>query len=154
MGKDHAHNERGNPLPPHGLLFPISSNGYFICRLPSHRQDTTVFVTSVVEHWLEREIAEWVHHEGSIRRSIAPCANCLTTELHLAPCCKLTCCWWLLLLCFCTSLFLTHCFFIQPTYQCRINPWQGFEFLLAPRHPPPAERLHWSLILVGPLALL
>ena len=28
---------------------------------PSHRQDTTVFVTPVVEHWLEREIAQWVH---------------------------------------------------------------------------------------------
>ena len=30
-----------------------------------------VFVTPVVEHWLEREIALWVHHEGSIRRPIA-----------------------------------------------------------------------------------
>ena len=29
---------------------------------------TTTFVTPVVEHWLEREIAQWVHHEGSIRR--------------------------------------------------------------------------------------
>ena len=30
---------------------------------PSHRQDihTTAFVTQVVEHWLEREIAQWVH---------------------------------------------------------------------------------------------
>ena len=27
----------------------------------------------------------WVHHEGSIRRPIAPWANALTTELHLAP---------------------------------------------------------------------
>ena len=23
------------------------------------------FVTPIVEHWLEREIAQWVHHEGS-----------------------------------------------------------------------------------------
>ena len=23
------------------------------------------FVTPVMEHWLEREIAQWVHHEGS-----------------------------------------------------------------------------------------
>ena len=29
---------------------------------------TTAFVTTVVEHWLEREIAHWIHHEGSIRR--------------------------------------------------------------------------------------
>ena len=42
---------------------------------------TTAFVTPVVEHWLEREIAQWVYHEGSIRRSIAKWANALTTEL-------------------------------------------------------------------------
>ena len=39
----------------------------------------------VVEHWLDREIAQWVHHKGSIRRPIAPWANALTRELHLAP---------------------------------------------------------------------
>ena len=34
---------------------------------------TTAFVTPVVEHWLEREIAQWgPPHEGSIRRPIAP----------------------------------------------------------------------------------
>ena len=31
MVKDHSDSERGNPLPPHGLLFPISSNSSFIC---------------------------------------------------------------------------------------------------------------------------
>ena len=46
---------------------------------------TTAFVTPVVEHWLEREIAQWVHHEVSIRRPITPWANTLTTELHLTP---------------------------------------------------------------------
>ena len=39
MVKDHSDSERGNPLPPHGLLV----------------------VTQVMEHWLEREIAQWVH---------------------------------------------------------------------------------------------
>ena len=34
MVKDHSDSERGNPLPPHGLLFPISSKGYFICIIP------------------------------------------------------------------------------------------------------------------------
>ena len=34
MVKDHSDNERGNPLVPHGLLFPISSKGYFICIIP------------------------------------------------------------------------------------------------------------------------
>ena len=45
---------------------------------------TTAFVTPVVEHWLEREIAQWVHHKGSIR-PITPSTNALITELHLAP---------------------------------------------------------------------
>ena len=34
MVEDHADSERENPLPPHGLLFPISSKGYFICTIP------------------------------------------------------------------------------------------------------------------------
>ena len=46
---------------------------------------STAFVTPVVEHWLEGEIAQWLHYEGSIRRPIAPWANYLTTELHIAP---------------------------------------------------------------------
>ena len=74
MVKNHSYMERGNPLPQHGLLFPISRITH-----------TTAFVTPVVGHWLKREIAQWVHHEGSIQRPIAPRANALTTELHLAP---------------------------------------------------------------------
>ena len=34
MVKDHSDNERGNLLPPHGLLFPINSKGSFICTIP------------------------------------------------------------------------------------------------------------------------
>ena len=34
MVKDHPDSERGNPLPPHGLLFLINSKGYFICTIP------------------------------------------------------------------------------------------------------------------------
>ena len=72
MVKDHSDSERGNLLPPHGLLFPISSKGYFICTIPERIAHTTAFVTPDGEHWLEREIAQWVHHKGSIRRPIAP----------------------------------------------------------------------------------
>ena len=36
---DHSDSERGNPLPPHGLLFPISSKGSLYA--PSHTQDST-----------------------------------------------------------------------------------------------------------------
>ena len=31
---------------------------------------TTAFVTPVVEHWLEREIAEWVHHEVDSKAAV------------------------------------------------------------------------------------
>ena len=34
MVKDHSDSEIGNPLPPHGLLFPINSKGSFICIIP------------------------------------------------------------------------------------------------------------------------
>ena len=34
MVKDHSDSERGNLLPPHGLLFLISSKGSFICIIP------------------------------------------------------------------------------------------------------------------------
>ena len=34
MVKDHSDSERVNPLPPHGLLFPIRSKGSFICIMP------------------------------------------------------------------------------------------------------------------------
>ena len=57
MVKDHSDSEKGNLLPPHRLLLSINSKGSFICTIPH----TTAFVTPVVEHWLEREIAQWVH---------------------------------------------------------------------------------------------
>ena len=34
MVKDHSDSEKGNPLPPHGVLFPINSKGSFICIIP------------------------------------------------------------------------------------------------------------------------
>ena len=56
-------------MSPHGLLFPISSKGSFICIIPTDRTThTTAFVTLVVEHWLERDIAQWVRHEGIVNR--------------------------------------------------------------------------------------
>ena len=56
MVKDHSDSEKGNPLPPHRLLLSINNKG------PTDRiTHTTAFVTPVVEHWLKREIAQWVH---------------------------------------------------------------------------------------------
>ena len=34
MVTDNSDSEKGNPLPPHRLLFPISSKGSFICTIP------------------------------------------------------------------------------------------------------------------------
>ena len=40
-----------------------SENGFFYMHHPTYRiAHTTTFVTPVVEHWLERDIAQWVHH--------------------------------------------------------------------------------------------
>ena len=67
MVKDHSDSEKGNPLPPHRLLFPINSKDYFIFTIKTDRKThTTAFVTPVVEHWLEREIAQWVITSGVI----------------------------------------------------------------------------------------
>ena len=43
--KDYEDSERGNPI--------------------SRIAHTTPFVIPIVKHWLEREIAPWVYHEGS-----------------------------------------------------------------------------------------
>ena len=61
MVKDNSDSEKGNPLPPHRLLFPINSKGSFICTIPDRIAHTKAFVTPVMEHWLEREIPQWVH---------------------------------------------------------------------------------------------
>ena len=50
--------------------------GLFYMHHPTDR------ITPVVEHWLEREIAQWVHYERSIRRPIALWANALTSRSH------------------------------------------------------------------------
>ena len=41
---------------------------FYLTTHSQQRQDNTYhgFVIPVVEHWLEREIAQRVHHEGSI----------------------------------------------------------------------------------------
>ena len=39
MVKDHSDSEKGNPLPPHGLLFRLTAR--VLLYTPSHRQDST-----------------------------------------------------------------------------------------------------------------
>ena len=61
MVKDHSDSEKGNPLPPHWLLFPIDSKCFYMHHPTDRITHITAFVTAVVEHWLEQEIAQWVH---------------------------------------------------------------------------------------------
>ena len=67
MVKYHSDSERGNPLPPQGLLFQIRSKVFYMHHPIDRITHTAAFVAPVVEHWLEREIAQWVHYEGSIQ---------------------------------------------------------------------------------------
>ena len=70
MVKDHSDSEKGNQLPPHRLLFPISSKGSYNMHHPTDRiAHTTAFVTPVVEHWLERETL----FEGKDKATIFKC---------------------------------------------------------------------------------
>ena len=49
MVKDHTVSEKGNPLLPHGLLFPISSKGLLYAS--SHRQDNTYHGLCYNQSW-------------------------------------------------------------------------------------------------------
>ena len=82
----HTFRRVGTPVQKHIHNHYLIQHTFSAWTYPTDRiAQTTAFVTPVVEHWLEWEIAQWVHHEGSIRQPIAPWANTLTTELHLTP---------------------------------------------------------------------
>ena len=61
--------------------------GFFYMHHPTDRiAHTTAFVTPVMEYWMEQwNSSVGPPHEGSIRRPIAPWANALNIEVHLAP---------------------------------------------------------------------
>ena len=61
MVEDHSDSEGGTPLPTHRLLFPSNSKVFYMHHPTERITHTTAFVTRVVEHWLVREIAQWVH---------------------------------------------------------------------------------------------
>ena len=68
--KDRSDSEIGNPLPPNGLLFPISRQSFFYMHHPTDRIiHTTVFLTPVVYHWLgpPRRIDPTTHRTMSER---------------------------------------------------------------------------------------
>ena len=73
MVKDHSESKKGNLVQPlRGILFSISSKGSIICRIPERIAHTLAFVTPVVEHWLEQEIAPSLHEQMHIATFFAP----------------------------------------------------------------------------------
>ena len=73
MVKDHSDSERGNPLPPHGLLLSINSR--VLLYAPSHRQDNTYHSLCYTSRGAlagTRNSSVGPPHEGSIRRPITP----------------------------------------------------------------------------------
>ena len=62
MIKDHSDREREETH----MDYSFQLAARVVLYAPSHRHDMA-FVTPVVKHWLEREIDQWVHHEGSIQ---------------------------------------------------------------------------------------
>ena len=67
MVKDHSDSEKGNPLPPHRLLFLINSKGSFICTffiyLMMHFYGYVVFDYMVNDHSAREETC-YCHYMG------------------------------------------------------------------------------------------
>ena len=86
MVKDQSDSERGSRCRHMGYSFRLTAR--VLLYAPSHRQDNTyhgLCYTSRGALAGTRNSSMGPPHEGLIRRPIAPRANALTTELHLAP---------------------------------------------------------------------
>ena len=53
------------------LIVPTINKFFYMHHPTDGITHTMALVTPAVEHWLEQEIAQWAHHERSIRRHIA-----------------------------------------------------------------------------------
>ena len=73
MVKDHSDSERGNKLPPHGLLFSISSKGSFICIIPHHRHDN---IYRCLCYTSRGELAGTINGPLGTLRGIDPTTHC------------------------------------------------------------------------------
>ena len=62
MVKDHSDSEKGNPLPPHRLLFTINSKGYFICTIPQTGYTYLGICYTSRGTLVGTRKAKWVHH--------------------------------------------------------------------------------------------
>ena len=85
MVKDHSDTERGTRCRHMGYSFWLAAR---VLLYASHRQDNTYHSLCYTSRGAlagTRNSSMGSPHEGSIRRPIAPWANALTTEIHLAP---------------------------------------------------------------------
>ena len=94
--KDHSDSERGNPLPPlNGVLFPISSKGYFIWAHPAERIPHTMAETVNsplgppwrIDPTTHRTMSDWSYLGATSRSN-----QCSTTGVT-RPWCVLCCMW-------------------------------------------------------------
>ena len=60
MVKDHSDSERGPSCHHMGYSLQLTARVFYMHHPTDGIAHTTVFVTPVVEHWLEQEIAQWV----------------------------------------------------------------------------------------------
>ena len=74
MIKDHSDSEKGNPLPPHRLLFPINSKGSFICTIPQTvvimRERVMFYLTTHSTHFIYGYMASdiWLRTTQIVRK--------------------------------------------------------------------------------------
>ena len=81
MVKDHTDSKRGNPTWTDQYSFRLPARVLVYAPFTDRIAHATAFVTPVMEHWLEREIAQWVqpmkdrsddpsHHERTLCHSL------------------------------------------------------------------------------------
>ena len=108
------HRTYGKETRCHHMGYSFRLTARVLLYAPSHRQDSTyhgLCYTSRGALAETRNSSMGPPHEGSIRWPIAPWANTLTTEVHLAPYCVLVAvtycmgCFFYLFLAVCTFLF-------------------------------------------------
>ena len=66
MVADNSDRERGNLLLPMGYSFLLAAMFFYMHHPTDRITHTKAFFTRVMEQWLEQEMAQWVHYEGSI----------------------------------------------------------------------------------------
>ena len=70
MVKDHSQREKKPAAVTWATLSEQQQRLFYMHHETGRLAHTMIFVTPVVEHWLKRERAQWVHHEGTLLSQI------------------------------------------------------------------------------------